>query len=75
MTARQALLVALESEQKAHSFFMEAIPHIRDTEARALFEELRDEEVLHQKLVSEELAALPAETKIDEDLVDEPVAQ
>src|SRR5512144_2450409 len=76
MTARQALAVAMESEQKAHRFFVEAIPHIRDTQARTLFEDLRDEEIVHQSLVQKELDALPPEAKIGrEEFVDEPVAQ
>jgi rubrerythrin len=76
MTERQALLVALESEQKAHAFFVEAIPHVRDAHARALFEELRDEELAHQALVEKELAALPAESQLDAgDFADDPVAQ
>lgn len=76
MTARQALLVALESEQKAHAFFVDAIPHVRDAQARALFEELRDEEIIHQTLVQKELSALPPEPRLDAgDFADEPVAQ
>jgi erythrin-vacuolar iron transport family protein len=76
MTARQALLVALESEQKAHAFFVDAIPHVRDAQARALFEELRDEEIIHQTLVQKELSALPPEPHLAAgDFADEPVAQ
>lgn len=36
MSAGQALQVALESEQKAHDFFVAAIPHIGDASARAV---------------------------------------
>ncbi len=76
MTARQALLVALESEQKAHAFFVDAMPHLGDAQARALFEELRDEEIVHQKMVEKELSALPPESLLDAgDFADEPVAQ
>lgn len=76
MTARQALLVALESEQKAYAFFVDAIPHVRDAQAHALFEELRDEEIIHQTLVQKELSALPLEPQLDAgDFADEPVAQ
>jgi rubrerythrin len=76
MTVHQALLVALESEQKAHRFFVDAIPHMEDAKARALFEELRDEEIAHQNLVQKEIAALPVEPQVDvADYVDEPVAQ
>jgi erythrin-vacuolar iron transport family protein len=76
MTPRQALLVALESEQKAHRFFVDAIPHISDARARALFEEFRDEEISHQDLIRKEIARLPEDPEIDiDDYVDEPVAQ
>jgi rubrerythrin len=76
MPVRQALLVALESEQKAHAFFVDAIPHVRDAKAHALFDELRDEEIVHQTLVQKELDALPPESRTDAaDFADEPVAQ
>lgn len=76
MSAGQALQVALESEQKAHDFFVAAIPHIGDARARELFEELRNEELEHQKLVKLEMAKLPEEAAVDmDDYVDEPVGQ
>jgi rubrerythrin len=52
------------------------IPSIREPELRALFEELRDEEVHHQDLIRRELAKLPADSTIDpEDFTDGPMAQ
>lgn len=76
MSERQALLVALESEQKAHAFFVEAIPHVQDAQARGLFEELRDEEIAHQTMVERQLAALAPEPPLDAgDFADDPVAQ
>jgi rubrerythrin len=76
MTARQALESALRSEQKAHAFFVAAIPHIFDTQVRVLFQELREEEVEHQHLVERELAKLPPDSKFKtDDFADEPVAQ
>jgi hypothetical protein len=43
---------------------------------KALFEELRDEEVHHTNLVTAELAKLPPDSGLsDEDFVDEPAAQ
>lgn len=59
MTVRQALETALRSEEKAYRFFLSALPHVRDATVRILFEELRAEEVEHQRLVKAELAKLP----------------
>lgn len=76
MTARSAMKVALECETKAHDFFAAALPHVTDETVRALFEELREEEVLHQKLVREQLARLPeGPGEAWSDVGDEPVAQ
>jgi erythrin-vacuolar iron transport family protein len=61
MTARQAMEVALESEVKAHDFFEAALAYVQDADVRALFEELRDEEVEHQHLVKAIMAKLPAD--------------
>ena len=75
MSARQAMEVALVSETKAHAFFVGALPHLADPEVRGLFEELRDEEVVHQNLVRTELAKLPPGPEPNaEDYADEPVA-
>jgi ferritin-like protein len=76
MPLRQALQVALDSEEKAHAFFVEALGHISDPQVRTLFAELREEEVLHQNLVRNELAKTPADPAADaESFADEPVAQ
>jgi erythrin-vacuolar iron transport family protein len=76
MSARQAMAVALRSEIKAHDFFAAALPHIKDAEVHKLFEELRDEEILHQEMVRRELEKLPPDPDIDpEAFVDEPTAQ
>ena len=76
MSARRAMRVALDSETKAHEFFVGAIPHLKDPEVKKLFQELRDEEVLHQELVREAMRALPPEGDADPgDYEDEPVAQ
>jgi len=57
--ARQAMEVALRAEQRAWEFYDRAIPHLQDEEVRSFFEELRQEEVLHQELLRARLAALP----------------
>jgi rubrerythrin len=76
MSARQAMTVALASETKAHEFFVRAIPGLSDPEVRRLFQELRDEEILHQSLVREAMRSLPATDEPDPgDYEDEPVAQ
>ncbi len=76
MTPRQAMAAALRSEVKAHDFFAAALPQIGDAEVKALFEELRDEEVEHQELVTKEMAKLPPDSgPPPEGFVDEPVAQ
>ena len=76
MTPRQAMLAALSSETKAHRFFVAALPAIQDADVKALFEELRDEEVEHQDLVKAEIAKLPPDAAVsDEDFVDEPAPQ
>ena len=76
MTPRQAMETALASEVKAHAFFLAVIPALKDPSVKALFEELRDEEVYHRELVSGELAKLPPDSGLAEgDFVDEPAAQ
>jgi rubrerythrin len=76
MSARQAMRVALASETKAHEFFVHALPHVSEPGVRRLFQELRDEEVLHQALVREAIRSLPDRKDPDAgDYEDEPVAQ
>ena len=75
MTARAALQSAMRSEQKAHAFFVGALPAIRDRDVRALFDELREEEIEHQHLVQVELDKLPPDPRLGTaDFADEPVA-
>ncbi len=76
MTARQAMQAALGCEAKAHAFFVAALPHVQNLEARTLFVELRQEEVMHQRLVQEELAKLPPDPAgSPDDFSDEPTGQ
>jgi len=76
MTQRQALGVALRAEEKAQAFFIAALPYVRDADVKALFEELRDEEAQHRRMVETELAKLPPDPPVDPaDFEDEPVAQ
>jgi rubrerythrin len=74
MSARQAMETALRSEVKAHDFFVQAIPHIQDPEVKKLFQELRDEEVLHQALVREAMRGVSSDPEAGaDDYEDEPV--
>jgi len=76
MSLRQAMETALRSEVKAHAFFVAVLPQIAEPEVKALFEELRDEEIQHQDLVKQELAKLPPGPEVNpDDYTDEPVAQ
>jgi len=75
MSARQAMKVALASETKAFDFFVAALPHVSDAEVKKLFQELRDEELLHQQLVREAMRNLPEGEEPDAAVYeDEPVA-
>lgn len=73
MTVRQALRTALTGEVKAHAFFEQALARIKDPQARALFEELKGEEVEHQQWIRLELERCPA-TESNLNNADEPVA-
>ena len=75
MSARQAMQVALEAEIKAHDYFAAALVHISNPDVKALFAELRDEEIEHQDLVKAAMARLPLEPEPNpEDYADGPVA-
>ena len=67
MSTRQALEVALAAERKAYDFFDSALNHVQDPEVRALFLELRTEEMEHQKLVADVLLRVPDEGSADRD--------
>ncbi|MCU0231239.1 MAG: ferritin family protein [Acidobacteria bacterium] len=76
MSPRAALTTALRSEEKAYSYFDRALPSITNADVRALFEELRDDEIHHIELVKAELAKLPpGEEPNPDNFVDEPTAQ
>src|SRR5208337_1157638 len=56
MSPRHALEIAMESEVKAYEFYDQALAGIQDPTVRKLFEELRDEEAEHQRLLNEQKA-------------------
>jgi erythrin-vacuolar iron transport family protein len=59
-TAREALGIALAAEKRAHAFYLEALPGLSDGGARALFEDLAQEEAEHVVRLERKLAALGA---------------
>jgi rubrerythrin len=72
MSPRQAMEVAIESEEKAQAFFAEAARHTGDPAVRALFEELRDEEGEHRKLLKSRIRKYPAGPDVEEADADAP---
>lgn len=74
MSARQALEVALASEIKAHDFFERAEKFVQNEEVKKLFNELKEEELMHQMLVRDILKTNADEDgpEVDKDEVDEP---
>jgi erythrin-vacuolar iron transport family protein len=72
MSARQAMEVALESEEKAHDFFAQALKQVKDARVKKLFTELKSEEVAHKKLLRARIAKLPPGPDVEESEADEP---
>jgi rubrerythrin len=72
MSPRQAMEVALVSEEKAWNFFDGALKHVKDADVRKLFEELRAEEKQHQEYVRKAMATLPTGPDVEEDEADAP---
>jgi rubrerythrin len=72
MSAHDAMTVALQAEEKAHDFFEAAARGVKDPEVRALFEELRAEEVEHKRLLSERIKGLPKGPDLTEEDADAP---
>ncbi len=72
MSARDAMEVALASEQKAWAFFDGALGSVKDPGVRALFEELRAEEKEHEKLLAGRLKGLPKGPDLTEAEADAP---
>jgi rubrerythrin len=65
MSPLKAYQVALSSEKKAFAFYDEALRHVKQPDIKALFEELRDEETEHVRMIEEIIAKLPPSTAID----------
>ena len=58
ITVREAYAFALESEVRAHDYYTQALDFVTDATTTALFEDLREAEAQHQRLLSGELARL-----------------
>ncbi len=58
LTLRQALALALTAEQRARSFFLDALDGLTDPDARLLFGLLAEEEIEHVHLVQRHLDGL-----------------
>jgi len=65
MSQLKAFQLALASEKKAFAFYDEALPSVRQPDVKALFEELRNEEVEHIHMIETIIAKLPPSAAID----------
>ncbi|HSB18884.1 MAG TPA: ferritin family protein [Anaeromyxobacteraceae bacterium] len=72
MSARQAMEVAMESEEKARDFFAEARKHVKDAKVKKLFAELEAEEQKHHKTLADRIRKLPKGPDVEEAEADEP---
>ena len=72
MSARQAMEVALESEEKARDFFAEAQKRCKDAKVKKLFAELMGEEEKHRKALASRIRKLPKGPDVEESEADEP---
>lgn len=75
MSVHDAMDVAMAAEVKAHDYFAAALEHVSNPDVKALFTELRDEELEHQEMVQAATAKLPPRSTVDpDDYADPPVA-
>jgi rubrerythrin len=72
MSARDAMEVAIASEEKAFDFFDAALRKVTDAGVRALFTELRAEELEHQKMLKERIKGMPVGPDMLEAEADQP---
>jgi rubrerythrin len=61
----KAYQLALSSEQKAFAFYSQALRYVSQPDVKALFEELRDEEAEHVRMLEEIIAKLPPSAALD----------
>jgi rubrerythrin len=65
MSAFKAYQLALYSEQKAFAFYADALDQVTQPDVRALFEELRDEEDEHVRMLVRIIANLPPSAEVE----------
>jgi rubrerythrin len=65
MSALKAYQLALFSEQKAFAFYDEALEYVEQPDVRALFEDLREEEAEHVRMLVKIIAKLPPSAEIE----------
>jgi rubrerythrin len=65
MSPLSAYQLALSSEKKAFEFYGQALRYVNQPDVKALFEELRDEEAEHVRMLEEIIAKLPPSAAID----------
>jgi rubrerythrin len=65
MSQLQACHLAMSSEKKAFAFYDMALPSLNNPEVKELFEELRDEEAEHIRMIEEVIAKLPPSAAIE----------
>jgi erythrin-vacuolar iron transport family protein len=65
MSHLQACQLALSSEKKAFAFYDMALPSLTNPDIKELFEELRDEEAEHIRMIEEVVAKLPPSAAIE----------
>jgi len=65
MSTLKAYQLALFSEQKAFAFYDEALEYVTQPEVKALFEELREEEAEHVRMLVRIIANLPPSAEVE----------
>ena len=65
MSQLQACEVAISSEKKAFAFYDMALPSVKNPDVKELFEELRDEEAEHIRMIEEVVSKLPPSAAIE----------
>ena len=65
MSAFKAYRLALHSEQKAFAFYDEALEYVTQPDVKALFEELREEEAEHVRMLVKIIAKLPPSAEVE----------
>jgi erythrin-vacuolar iron transport family protein len=65
MSALKAYQLALYSEQKAFAFYDEALEFVTQPDVKALFEELREEEAEHVRMLVKIIANLPPSAEVE----------